>query len=68
METIRSVAGGNFDIVTSAHLETGWGGYSFSNGEEIAQPLLKSGGIYFDANRFTGMGGGKIGDGAKVKE
>ncbi|MBI3888833.1 class I SAM-dependent methyltransferase [Candidatus Nomurabacteria bacterium] len=64
-ETINKLTGGNFDLVTSAHLQSGCAGYAFHKGKEIAYPLLKSGGIYFDANAFA-MRPGK--GGAEVKE
>lgn len=67
LETISKLSGGEFDLVTSAHLATGWGGYAFTNGKEIAQPLLRSGGIYFDANSFVFAGNFGEG-GAEVKK
>lgn len=40
---ITQISGGNFDLVTSAHLET----VGVFSGKEIATKILKKGGVYF---------------------
>jgi len=49
VEVIRERSGGEFDLVTEAHLETD-GCYK---GRDIAFPLLKQGGIYFIAGGWN---------------
>lgn len=52
LEMIRQKTGAEFDLVSSAHLETGFGGYNFSEGKGLAMRLLKKGGLYFNASHM----------------
>lgn len=52
IETLEHITGGNFDLVTEAHLGTGGTTAAFDKGKKIGWPLLKIGGIYFNANNF----------------
>ena len=49
---LQDVTGGNFDLVTEANLSTGGTTAAFGGGKEIGWPLLKTGGIYFNADSF----------------
>jgi len=52
VKILQERTGGNFDLVTEANLHTGGATAAFHEGKKIAWPLLKPGGIHFDANKF----------------